>query len=304
MKHTSQPILCLNCGQSIYINKYRLQKTSNHFCSIKCRDIYNRQITHKITHCEICGKSFECVNSSKQRFCSTECQHKWQKTQTGALNTHYHNTDCVCETCGTTFHIRPYKLNNQQHHFCSKECRQKWYADYWCLQDSWKDFSRQKIIETLSSGKMSSINSKPQQIIDNLLFQKNIKFEREKNVGKYCVDIYLTNYNLMIEVNGDYWHSNPLRFKDTSDKQDSIIKRDALKNIHIKNVFNISVLYLWERDIVKHVELCEKLIDAYINNNGVLPNYNSFNYKMEDGKIILNSDIVLSYQEQQILLLS
>ena len=46
--------------------------------------------------------------------------------------------------------------------------------------------------------------------------------------------------------------------------------------------------------------MCKKLILEYINKNGILENYHSFNYVIDDGKLKLNKDIIISYQEMNI----
>ena len=37
-----------------------------------------------------------------------------------------------------------------------------------------------------------------------------------------------------------------------------------------------------EKDINENFELCKKLIELYIKNNGKLENYHSFNYELND----------------------
>ena len=44
--------------------------------------------------------------------------------------------------------------------------------------------------------------------------------------------------------------------------------------------------------------MCKLLIAKYIENNGVLDNYNSFNYHIEDKEIIINDVIIKPYQEK------
>ena len=43
--------------------------------------------------------------------------------------------------------------------------------------------------------------------------------------------------------------------------------------------------------------ICEKLIKEYIDNAGVLPNYHSLNYHLENEKAILNNSLVVPYQD-------
>ena len=302
LKMNSSIYCCDNCGKELLLTKYRISKSEKHFCSHKCKSEYIIKTNRVIKTCEFCSKEFSTTPSSTQRFCSVKCQNMWQKTQVGILNSHYKNTTYICDTCSKVFHIRPYKLNDNQHHFCSIECRQKWYSNYWCLQDEWKEFSRNNILKTFKSGKMSCVNTKPQLIANEILQSNNISFEREYSAHRYSIDIYLPSESLMIEINGDYWHSNPIRFNTPSEKQLVIINRDAVKNKFIQDTYGVKILYLWEKDLVRRRSLCEKLIKLYIDNNGALENYNSFNYhEDENGEISINDNIILSYQEQILL---
>ena len=157
------------------------------------------------------------------------------------------------------------------------------------------------MLRELSNGEISKTNSLPQQIIDKLLEGLDIKSEREKNMKYYCVDNYLNDYNLIIEIQGDYWHCNPQKFNNKITKiQYNRTIKDKEKHTYIKNKYNIEILYLWESDILKNINLCKKLILEYINKNGILENYHSFNYVIDDGKLKLNKDIIISYQEMNI----
>ena len=130
----------------------------------------------------------------------------------------------------------------------------------------------------------------------------NITYTNEKNLNFYAVDNYLDDYDLIIEVMGDYWHINPLRFSTKiNDHQRKRIVVDKSKHTYIKDKFSIDILYLWEMDIINNKELCQKLIQLYVNQKGVLENYHSFNYHLTDsGEIKLNNILILPYQERSI----
>lgn len=124
----------------------------------------------------------------------------------------------------------------------------------------------------------------------------------KKNIKYYAIDNYLTDYNLMIEVQGDYWHCNPTIFTDKMRKnQFDRISKDKSKHTYVKNKYNIEILYLWEDDLYKNEELCKKLIQLYIRNKGILLNYNSFNYHLnEDNTMSINSEIIIPYQNRKV----
>lgn len=134
---------------------------------------------------------------------------------------------------------------------------------------------------TLEGTKNSIETSKPQQIINDLLDDMNIKYISEYSCKYYLIDHYLLDQKLMIEVQGDFWHCSPLLSSksNTSGIKGNIIK-DKRKHTYIKNKYGIEILYLWETDINQNIDLCAKLIELYIKNNGILENYHSFNYKL------------------------
>ena len=145
-----------------------------------------------------------------------------------------------------------------------------------------------------TSGSFKRI-TKPQIGVDNILEELNIKYVNEYNCKYYAIDNYLSDYNLMIEVNGDYFHSNPLKFTELNQMQIKGITRDKRKRTYIKRYKEIDILYLWESDIKNKPELCRELILEYVNNKGILSNYNSFNYLLVEGKLVMNECIVIPY---------
>lgn len=84
----------------------------------------------------------------------------------------------------------------------------------------------------------------------------------------------------MIEVQGNFFHCNPVMNLQNSRKT-KIITKDKSKNTYIKKYYGIDILYLWEKDIIENPDLCKKLITEYVNNGGILDNYHSFNYILD-----------------------
>jgi len=78
-----------------------------------------------------------------------------------------------------------------------------------------------------------------EKAIKEILLIKKIDFEQQKQLGPWFVDFYLPKYNLVIECDGDYWHSLP-----------DVVKRDKCKNHWLwRNGF--SYIRLKEKDIKK-----------------------------------------------------
>lgn len=143
-----------------------------------------------------------------------------------------------------------------------------------------------------------------QSTIDDLLRENKILFEREKVFDFYAVDNYLCDYNGIIEVMGDYWHTTPLIYnKDNrliNKMQQKQLHRDKIKASYITNHYHIPILYLWETDIKQNPKLCLELIKKYIQNNKNIENYHSFNWKLENNNLLIKQNIIIPYQDMSV----
>lgn len=296
-QHTGHEIECDYCHEKFYRRAYHINRQTNRnqnkFCSVECEINYKAEQAREIRVCEVCGKEFECMKKSEQRFCSHDCQNKWQTTIVGELHPKFTKELTTCTYCGEEFYASQYKLNSDMHLFCSVDCRRKWFAEVYSQTEEAKEFHRKKILKSFQEGKHNKLDTKPQMIVDDILNNNNIIYEREYNLTYYSLDNYISESGLMIEVMGDYWHCNPTKFKEPKyDSQKEVIRKDKAKHTYIKKYYDVEVLYLWEYDIEHNKEMCEKLILEYIEKNGKLQNYHSFNYVMDDDMLKLSDDIV------------
>ena len=298
-KYSGYFLKCEWCGKDIYKTKTEFNRHNHHFCSNKCQLEYQHSLKFEYRECEICHELFECNKKSKQRFCSQKCQGKWQSSQTGLLNPRNRLINYKCENCGKEGLMKRKQFNAANHHFCSDRCRNEWLkANVYCTEE-WSKQRSKIAVQSLADGNLKK-ESKPQIIINNLLDEINISYVNEKSYEYYSVDNYLCDFNLIIEVMGDYWHTNP--FKYSSDKinntQQNRIYKDKTKQKYIYNNFGIRILYLWESDIYNNLTLCKNLIIKYIENNGNISNYHSFNYHLDDNNLLLlNKTIITPYFE-------
>lgn len=293
---------CDNCGKEIHRKKShyeRQQKSGQHqFCSPECEHDFHHKETYEVRKCEICGNEFECPKISTQRFCSQQCQGKWQTTQVGDLNPRSTKIHQKCDWCGKDYLMKRYKLDSSENHFCSTECMHSWFNNVFAQTDEFKDRSSKRAAKIISDGLIPLVYTKPQLIVNDILDKLHVKYQNDYNAIYYAIDNYLSDYNLMIEVMGDYWHSNPNVFDYSSLNKIQLqrIPRDKAKHTFINSQYNIEILYLWEYDIINNPCLCQMLIKEYIGNAGKLDNYHSFNYHIDNqNRIELNDNIVFSY---------
>lgn len=290
---------CEYCGKLTYKTPYQLKIKPHYYCSNECFSKKRSEEHKEHRTCEFCGADMYVRKSVKLRFCSVQCQNEWQKGNIGYKNPKFEGIETNCETCGKDIIVGKSHVNMYKHHFCSNQCRQEWYGDILSQDKGWREESRKRAVRILSSKQTKNTHTKPQIIMNNILDSISIEYINEKNFKYYSIDNYLPAYNLAIEVNGDYWHTSPLIYDSpTNDMQRKIISRDNAKRTYLKRWYDINVLYIWESDIYKNSELCKALIKKYINAGGILPNYNSFNYHLnEHGGLELNKEIIKSFQE-------
>ncbi|NMM52936.1 hypothetical protein HII26_10400 [Paenibacillus aquistagni] len=236
-------------------------------------------------------------------FCCKECYFSWRSTNLiGKANAQYKRTSVPCDNCQKLISLPDYKLKNNQHNFCCKHCYWIFRGKHYIGQNSYwfnrkrPDISEQSRTNILKMYKTGTLNrvSIIQKEINTLLERLGIEYEIEKTFGYYSVDHFLTEYNLIIETMGDYWHANPnkYRIEDLNKIQLKDIHRDKRKQTYIKKNHNVDVLYLWENEITYNLILCEFLIQKYILNKGGLKDYHSFNYWVEVNSLHLKKNIV------------
>ena len=255
-------VKCENCGEEVYKTKSQYNKAKHHFCSTKCQKEFEHKEKYEDRKCEICGSLFHVRKKYTQRFCSVECQNIWQTKQVGVLNPKFARKEIECEYCGEKYLVRNYKLESQEHKFCSNKCRQAWYSEVFSQDENWKEESKKRAVRILEN-KQIDTNTKPQQIINNTLEEMGISYVNEKGFKYYAVDNYLDEYNLIIEVMGDFWHCHPLKYNEDNmrDIHKKRIPRDKAKHTYFKNNHKIEILYLWENDIYNNLDICQKLIE-------------------------------------------
>ena len=271
--------------------------------------IGNKPLNVKVM-CAYCGieesKILSIYLKNKEYFCTYDCywNYKREFEPKGEDHPSYNRIETKCDNCGCENKVIPFYIKKNIHNFCSQKCywefRSKYYVgerhNQFGIKKTVEQRRRMSIVTTAryTSGSFKRI-TKPQIGVDNILEELNIKYVNEYNCKYYAIDNYLSDYNLMIEVNGDYFHSNPLKFTELNQMQIKGITRDKRKRTYIKRYKEIDILYLWESDIKNKPELCRELILEYVNNKGILSNYNSFNYLLVEGKLVMNECIVIPY---------
>lgn len=291
---------CDNCGKSLSQPLGDYNRAKHHFCTQACQSEYRHRLAYEDRPCEVCGTLMHVAKRRKQRFCSYACQAEWQKAQVGDLNPRFNRISVPCTWCGKEILEFPCKIRDFAHHFCNEKCRRAWYAHIWSQREEWKEHSRLRAVDILSSGVISFTQSTPQVVINIMLDEMGIEYINEYDCKYFAMDNYLSESGLMLEIMGDFWHTNPVVYEYAKyDKQIARIKSDRAKQTYIFNQYGVHILYLWEKDINERPEVCKLLIELYIANKGQLKNYHSFNYRTDNDSIRINDDLIIPFFEQR-----
>ena len=195
MGKTGYTIICENCGKESYQTQTQYNRAKHHFCCNDCSIKFRSKKAKCIRQCEYCGKDMELNNSSNQRFCSIDCQNKWQRTLVGESNPRYNRIIKPCESCGKDILMIEGNIKRFKHHFCCDDCRRYWYNNVYSQTEERKEISRINAVKYLESNTIIT-STKPQKIINTLLNEMQINFINEYNCTYYAIDNYLYDYNL------------------------------------------------------------------------------------------------------------
>jgi very-short-patch-repair endonuclease len=112
--------------------------------------------------------------------------------------------------------------------------------------------------------KKTSIEVIFEQILQELNIPYQMKYriyDKEKvNFWFKEYDFYIINTNILVEVDGDYWHGNENKFSDLSDFQKQVKINDKIKEDFAKSKGFVIVRF-WEEMINKNINEVKKQIN-------------------------------------------
>lgn len=101
-----------------------------------------------------------------------------------------------------------------------------------------------------------NFTSKIEIIVSQWLLEEGYKIKQQFPLGNFFFDFHIENTNILIEVNGDYWHCNPVIYKNgpINDTQKRLLRRDYCKKSFAKKLGYKQVV-IWENDIINNSEI-------------------------------------------------
>jgi len=107
-------------------------------------------------------------------------------------------------------------------------------------------------------------DTKPELKMKEILNELNIQFEHQFRLQNHLFDFHLLNTNILIEVDGDYWHGNPKKFSKLN-KVQKIVKQKDLKKESFAKENNFILLRFWEDNILNNAKEVKNIICKTLN---------------------------------------
>lgn len=154
----------------------------------------------------------------------------------------------------TSLNIRKYK-RKENWNAREDEYLKKYYKDGLMLQ-MMKELNRSfKAIHTRANLLDLHHNTSTyiEREVEEILKSNNVKYVSQYRIRGFIAD-FLIGDNLVIEVQGDYWHCNPLIYNEPQNEiQKHKIKQDRMKR-GCFNELGYKILYVWEYDLNNNYE--------------------------------------------------
>lgn len=241
-------LFCRNCKQHMvkevkYLRRRIRDKRTDFYCSRKCADSAQSKRMLGKGNPNFGGKWHgECPSKwpvEKRRAAAEKLSKtiKEKGLMKGENNPRWAggHTKFNCVVCGKETFKKPYVTRRiyqgLQQPTCSEECSLK-----------------------LGRRNISFENTSIEIAMAEELTRRGIEFVEQYNLGdKFRLDFLLPEYGIVIECDGDYWHTIP-----------EVKRRDKRKNAYI-NACGYSLYRFWESEINADVEACVDIVLAEIN---------------------------------------
>ena len=91
----------------------------------------------------------------------------------------------------------------------------------------------------------NSYNTAPERQVKAILERLDIKYQQQFPLRRKFYDFYLPDYNVLLEVDGVYWHGKNLTFEEKSPVQKRSHRNDEYKDALAK-IYGFTLLRIWE----------------------------------------------------------
>ena len=131
---------------------------------------------------------------------------------------------------------------------------------YWKDENNRKEQSKRKV-DWLTTNQNEIKKSATEDILEFHLIKNNIQYEKQFRIANKLFDFKILNTNIIIEVDGDFWHCNPEKYPEgpTYATQKKTVANDIIKNKLIE-INDYKLLRFWQSTIDNQIDLVIKNI--------------------------------------------
>ena len=255
-------VTCEECGKKVLRWPHEAERVEKTFCSRKCSAKY-RANNRVIVKCDWCGKDVyypkSHVSRSEKHFCDKYCMAAWKSANERGENNHYcySKVKVNCVICGKEIEKKKSHVKKIHNHFCGLNCKMEYYKS-----SAFREFCRKQMLNILSTYPR---RTKPERYVKNLLDTLGIQYDEQVIISnKFCVDFLVGR--LVIEVFGDYFHANPLKYGEGLKPLDKLQKKNVLndsRKIKYLEKCGYKVLIIWEHEIEQESLLVKQKLKQY-----------------------------------------
>lgn len=213
-KYKLRKFKCIGCGKEV---EARRAENKTNYCSLSCyrNGIRPNNKTGKIIACKNCGKEtyIPLYRIKDVNFCSTKCANEYQGKN---------KVKFICKICGKKFSLSKSKVEQSNPTYCGWECRIK---------------DKEHIFKNAIKGNVAQQNKKGLNKLElagqKILEEIGVEFQEQVLMfNKFLVDVLIPSKNIIIQWDGEYWHTKPKRvLLDKS--QDAYFKKCGYKVLRI-----------------------------------------------------------------------
>jgi very-short-patch-repair endonuclease len=222
---------CPECKKEINYKNKRYY-TSAQLKGKKCKSCSSPKkgiLNGNIVHCNTCNKEIYRADweLKERNFCGKDCANKAHSL----LLTKYTYENIKCDYCNKEFKPK----HNGGKKYCSVTCNAR------------------ANLKTINSIEPKKKSTKPELYFLDLLKSSNIAYTHQfavpwKKGWKKWYDFYLPDKNILIEIDGIYWHGKDINNKDLNSQQWNTRKNDRLKNI-LSKARGYTLIRIWSDEI-------------------------------------------------------
>jgi very-short-patch-repair endonuclease len=227
---------CIKCNSELIRNKkeqtnvFKFRKYCSFFC-YKGTSLIGKK-TGIDKKCGFCAKDIYVKKSmiKEVNFCNSECHNLYQGRNKVSYN---------CKICSKEFKVSPINAKRRKPTYCSIVCRN--------LCADWKFNCVITNNVNLQNNKApTKLEVEGYKILDEIGYPYEKQYPIE---NKFTVDSFLTDFKLVIQFDGDYWHGlKKDKNGDLDKRQKKRVALDKSQDGYMKKL-SYNILRFWEHEI-------------------------------------------------------